>query len=279
MRERLRHAYSAQIADLDEREDLFERNWMHRSGIFLTRSLVQASRAVVVNSRFAEQLLRLDQGPDGVQRPIIRVPFAARTPPADVYGVQRDTDPPLVVSAGAVDWIKGPDRIIEAFARIADRTPARLVFLGVVVPPQYEGELQALADRLGVGDRVEFTGRSTEDDWWTYLRRATVAVQLRRLTNGETSAAVADALAVGTPVVTNVVNAGLDYPASVLVGLGTLREGEMEDALLRLLTDEDVWRRQSEAGLAHARSVPFDRLADVLLDGLDALISGPMDAA
>jgi hypothetical protein len=76
-----------------------------------------------------------------------------------------------------------------------------------------------------------------------------------------------------------VVNARLDYPPGVLVGLGTLREGEMEDALLRLLADGDAWRRQSEAGLAHARSVPFDRLADVLLDGLDALISGRMDAA
>jgi glycosyltransferase involved in cell wall biosynthesis len=274
MRERLRRTYAAQIADLDDREDLFERNWMHRSGIFLTRSLVQASRAVVVNSRFAEELCRLDQGPDGVQRPIIRLPFAAPVPPAHIHAVRRESDPPLIVSAGSVDWIKGPDRLIEAFARIADRTPARLVFVGIVVPPQYQRELQATADAHGIGDRIEFTGRSDEDDWWTHLRRATVAVQLRRLTNGETSGAVADAQAVGTPVITNLVNARIDYPEGSLVALDTLRDGGLEEALLRLLTDGDAWRRQSDAGLAHARSVPFDRLAHQLLDGLDALISG-----
>jgi glycosyltransferase involved in cell wall biosynthesis len=279
MRERLRDTYGAQIPDLDEVEDLFERAWMHRNGVFLSRSLVQASRAVIVNSRFAEQLYRLDQGPDGVQRPLIRLPFAAPVPPAHIHALQRDTGPPLIVSAGSVDWIKGSDRLIEAFARIADRTSARLVLVGVVVPPQYQVELQALADRLGVGDRVEFTGRSDEEHWWEYLRRATVAVQLRRLTNGETSGAVADAQAVGTPVITNLVNARIDYPEGALVALDSLAEDELEGALLRLLSDRDAWERQSAAGLAHARSVPFDRLALQLLERLDALLSGRMEGA
>jgi len=279
MRDTLRDTYAGQIADLEDREDLFERSWMHRSGVFLTRSLVRASRAVIVNSRFAEQLCRLDQGPDGVQRPLIRLPFAAPVPPAHVHGLQRDSDPPLIVSAGSVDWIKGSDRLIEAFARIADRTPARLVFVGVVVPPQYQAELQALADRLGVGSRIDFTGRSDEDDWWTYLRRATVAVQLRRLTNGETSGAVADAQAVGTPVITNLANARIDYPEGALAVVDTLGEGELEEALLRLLTDREAWTAQSAAGLAHARSVPFDRLAQRLVERLDALLSGRLEAA
>lgn len=279
MRDRLRETYGAQIDDLEERLDLFQRDWLHRSGVFLTRELVRASRAVIVNSRFAEQLYRLDQGPGGVQRPLIRLRFAAPVPPAHVHGLQRDSHPPLIVSAGSVDWIKGSDRLIEAFARIADRTDARLVFVGVVVPPQYEPELRGLAVRLGVADRVSFTGRSDEEDWWTHLRRATVAVQLRRLTNGETSGAVADAMAVGTPVITNLVNARVDYPEGAVVALDTLQEGALEDALLRLLNDREAWLRQSTAGLAHARAVPFDRLATMLLERLDDLLSGRLDAA
>ncbi|HXA29261.1 MAG TPA: glycosyltransferase [Candidatus Angelobacter sp.] len=279
MRKLLRDTYGAQIPDLDNVEDLFERAWLHHNGVFLSRSLVRASRAVIVNSRFAEQLYRLDQGPDGVQRPLIRLPFAAPVPPAHIHALQRDTSPPLIVSAGSVDWIKGSDRLIEAFARIANRTPAQLVFVGVVVPPQYQAELQALADRLGVGDRVSFTGRSDEEDWWEYLRRATVAVQLRRLTNGETSGAVADAQAVGTPVITNLVNARIDYPEGALVALDSLAEGELEGALLRLVSDRAVWQRQSAAGLAHARSAPFDRLASLLLERLDALLSGRLESA
>jgi glycosyltransferase involved in cell wall biosynthesis len=279
MRDKLRDTYGAQIADLEDRVDLFQRDWMHRSGVFLTRELVRASRAVIVNSRFAEQLYRLDQGPSGVQRPLIRLPFAAPVPPAHIAGMQRDSDPPMIVSAGSVDWIKGSDRLIEAFARIADRTPARLVLVGIVVPPQYEAELRALASRLGVAERVEFTGRSDEEEWWTHLRRATVAVQLRRLTNGETSGAVADAMAVGTPVITNLANARIDYPEGAVVALDTLREGELEAALLRLLADREAWRRQSAAGLAHARSMPFDRLASLLLERLDDLLSGRLETS
>jgi glycosyltransferase involved in cell wall biosynthesis len=276
MRERLRENYAPRLRGLDGIEDLFSRDWQHSRGIFLSRSLVQTSRAVLVNSAFAEQLCRLDQGPDSASPPIVRLPFGIHATPRDDLP-RRDTDPPVIISAGSVDPIKAPERIIDALAAIAERTPARLVFLGYA-PTVYRGVLEQRAASLGVGERVSFTGATDEAAWWQWLARGTVAVQLRRLTNGETSAATGDAQSSGMPVVTNVVNAALDYPPGTVVAVDERRPGELEGVLLRLLSDRAEWERHSRAALDHARASSFGHVADVLLSRLDDLLSGRLVA-
>ena len=271
MRERLSEDY-ARLHDLHFVEAVFDREWQHSTGIFLSRSLVRASRAVLVNSAFAERLVRLDQGPDSEPPPIVRLPFAAPRRPAGEMPARVD-DPPVIVSMGAVDSIKSPERIIDALGAIAGRTPARLVFVGHV-HPVYRTELEQRAAERGVAARVSFTGPADEAAWWNWLARARIAVQLRRLTNGETSAAIADAQSSGTPAVTDVVNARLDYPAGTVSVVDSARAGELEAALLQLLTDTSAWRRSSAAGLAYAQENTAERVADVLLQRLDELLSG-----
>ncbi len=272
MREQLRDAYGPRLRELDRVEDLFSREWQHRRGIFLSRSLVQASRAVIVNSAFAEQLCRLDQGPDARIPPIIRL-LHAFTPPPYQDLPPRDTDPPVIVSAGSVDPIKAPERLIDALAAIAGRTPARLVFVGYA-PVVYRGVLERRAADAGIGDRVSFTGAADAATWWHWLARATIAVQLRRLTNGETSGATVDAQSSGTPVITNFVNSALDYPEGTVVSVDDRRPGELEAAMLRLLDDRAEWRRISETALAHARANSHAHVAGLLLQRLDDLLSG-----
>lgn len=270
MRERLRENYGARLRELDGVEDLFSREWQHSRGIFLSRALVRASRAVIVNSAFAEQLCRLDQGADSEPPPIIQLTHAATPPPFDDLPA-RDSDPPVIVSAGSVDPIKAPERLIDALAAIAGRTPARLVFLGYA-PTVYRGVLERRAADAGVGERVSFTGAADAATWWHWLARATIAVQLRRLTNGETSGATVDAQSSGTPVITNFVNAGLDYPEGTTVSVDDTRPGELEAAMLRLLSDGDEWARQSRAALEHAQANSHRDVADRLLAHLEALL-------
>jgi glycosyltransferase involved in cell wall biosynthesis len=142
--------------------------------------------------------------------------------------------------------------------------------VGPCWPPHIE-ELRRLARRVGVDDLLEVTGGVDDAGWWTWLRRASVAVQLRRITNGETSAAVADAQAVGTPVVTNMVNARLDQPAQAVLAIDArLIPQELDDALVGLLTDAVMWRAHSEAARAHAAASSFGRVVDALLAHVDA---------
>lgn len=61
-------------------------------------------------------------------------------------------DPDLVVSAGRLERYKGHHRVIEALPHLLESRPgARVEILG---SGPYEAELLALADRLGVADRV-----------------------------------------------------------------------------------------------------------------------------
>jgi glycosyltransferase involved in cell wall biosynthesis len=63
--------------------------------------------------------------------------------------------PPLFATAGRLERYKGHHLVIEAFPELLAREPeARLLVIG---KGPYQSELRALAERLGIADRVEFT--------------------------------------------------------------------------------------------------------------------------
>ncbi len=62
--------------------------------------------------------------------------------------------PPYVLFLGRINWKKGLDRLLAAFARVDD---ARLVIAGND-DDQYRPALEARAQQLGLADRVTFTG-------------------------------------------------------------------------------------------------------------------------
>src|SRR5262249_4524492 len=144
-----------------------------------------------------------------------RLEHAVAVPPEET-DVERAWDPPLVATFGNVDWIKAPDRLLQAVAAIAPVTGARLAIVGTLANVGREA-LEEQARALGIADRVVLHGAVEEGEWWRLLRRATVAVQLRRLTNGEASGAIAAAQAVGTPVITNMRGAAGEHADGAVV--------------------------------------------------------------
>lgn len=109
------------------------------------------------------------------------------------------TDPDLVVSVGRLERYKGHHRAIEALPHLLRTRPgARLEILG---SGPYEAELRALAERLGVADRVtiRFVPPPDRAAMAAALARAGVAVLLSDYEAHPV--AVMEALTVGTPVV------------------------------------------------------------------------------
>lgn len=100
---------------------------------------------------------------------------------------------PLLVQVGRLSVQKGQDRSLRALARLPDRT-ARLRLVGA---GPLEQELRDLADELGVGDRVEFTGT---DDPRPHLRAADVVLLPSRWEG--MSLALIEAMSVGAAVIT-----------------------------------------------------------------------------
>lgn len=254
--------------------DPFSAEAQARLGVGLTREWVAHADAVIVNSAFAARLLALDQAAGTGLPPVLQVPFAVPAPPPPAAPEQ----PPLVLSLGIVDPVKAPDLMLEALALVRRRVPARLALVGPVADA-YRDELLGLAARLGVGDAVEVTGPVEEAQYWAWATRASVAVQLRRRTNGESSAAVADCLAAGLPVITTALGAALELPAAAvrLVGVEATA-ADLAEAVLELVEDGDARRGRVAAARAHAAATGFDAVAERLLEAIPRL-TAPLRAA
>lgn len=76
-----------------------------------------------------------------------------------------DSETPIVMGCGVVHWRKQPEVFVRAAARLGKK--ARFVWIG---DGEDTREMRALAERLGVSDRVEFLGY--RDDYRSLLRCA-----------------------------------------------------------------------------------------------------------
>ena len=166
---------------------------------------------------------------------------------------------PVVVAFGIVSMAKRPDLLLDAAALAG----CKVTFVGPC-PPFL---VQVIGDRaraLGITDDVTVAGAVDETGWREWLDRATLAVQLRDATSGETSAAVLECLAAGVPVVTNLATAA-EYGEGTVAFLPCVDAASVAERLRDLLDHPDPRNELSEAGMAFARAHPFSRLADALL--------------
>jgi glycosyltransferase involved in cell wall biosynthesis len=181
----------------------------------------------------------------------------------------------LVVSIGRLSEEKGQDRLLEAFARVADGRPGwRLVVAGE--GPE-RGALEALRDRLGLQTRAELPG--LVQDVGALLARAELYVLPSR--REVFPMALCEAMAAGLPVVAmeyrpgvrEIVHDGVD---------GIVVPGEdaaaLAAAMARLMDDEDERRRLGSRAVEVVERYGVDRvlsLWDELLRELAPAAPGP----
>ena len=271
--EQLREMYGARVTE--GAATGFNGEWVVRFALGSTRQWVGLARAVVVNSRLAERLLRLDQGPDASLPPIRRVPFAAQSFPNGLppYVAEDDDARPVVATFGIVDRIKGAQPLLEAMALVRKRIDARLVYVGPVLG-WFREEMEAAVADIGLQDAVEFTDRVGDDEYNGWLARAACAVQLRMGTNGEMSLAVSECLSAGVPVITNMMGVGSEYEEGALARLAPdASVEEIADQIMRLLTDPQARAQQAEAAAVHLSNHTYGKVADGLIDVVCSLRS------
>ena len=122
---------------------------------------------------------------------------------------------------------------------------------------------------LALDASAVITGAVSDDEYESWLRRATVAVQLRASTNGESSAAVADCLAAGLPTVVTRLGAARELPdgATVKVAPDVSPEG-LAAEIGGLLADGARREAMAQAAVAHAEAHGFDAAAAALAAAL-----------
>jgi len=86
---------------------------------------------------------------------------------------------PIVVYLGSLERARRLEFLLEVFAAVADsHADAKLYFVGGGDEPDDQPFLEREAERLGIGDRVVFTGFLPREEALRYVRAAAVCVAL-----------------------------------------------------------------------------------------------------
>lgn len=176
-----------------------------------------------------------------------------------------DPSSPHLVVARNLEYIYGNDIALKAFSKVLEVIPCARLSIAGSGPDLVR--LTALAEQLGVSDRVRFTGRLDRDEMAALYRQADVMLNPTRVDNMPNS--VLEAMASGLPVVATSVGGVpfiVEHEKTAL-----LVPADDEDALatetLRLLRDPDLRARLTRAGVASAREYRWSdvrtKLADV----------------
>ncbi|MCE2422257.1 MAG: glycosyltransferase family 4 protein [Gemmatimonadetes bacterium] len=179
--------------------------------------------------------------------------------PGPSDGPLAKTETPSILFLGRLKRYKGVDLLVRAVGRLAERgRPVRLLIAG---DGDYRGDLEALARRTGVGDRVRFLGFVGQQQKIDLLRRAWV----HALTSPKEGWGLSnlEAAACGTPSVAS------DSPGlreSVLHGqTGLLTpHGDvpaLADAIELLVTDHALRNRLGEGARTYAKTLTWDSSA------------------
>ncbi|RZL90839.1 MAG: hypothetical protein EOP73_29100, partial [Variovorax sp.] len=136
---------------------------------------------------------------------------------------------------------------------LADAPRCTLVFVGENDPGQYGAELAAAIRAAG---RVRITGFADAATYADWLAACDTAVQLRRASRGETSAAVLDCLLYGVPTMVNAHGAAAALDDGLVLKLPDLPDSAalttaVAQALGRLHADAALRARLSRRAAAH----------------------------
>lgn len=231
------------------------------------RAVIDDALGVIVHSEYSRKLAAHWYGKgtdnDWAVIPLLRIPSHAidRNLARQRLGLPDDTM--LVCSFGHL----GPNKLNIALFQ-AWRTSAlgqdprcHLVFVGENHDGDYGAQLSEAIHMSGLADRVRITGWVDIADYRHYLAAADIAVQLRTLSRGETSAAVLDCMNYGIATVVNANGSMADLPRdSVWTLPDDFEAHELIFALETLRFDASHRARLGESARSHILSLHGPRV-------------------
>lgn len=254
---KLAEMYPARYRDSVVAAHTIEPHEAHRFGIQMTREVASLASRRFCHSAYAAQTIYLDTGAQVehlFDMPVPEVDAAKLLGPAD-----------LVCVFGIVDPAKRASVLIEACTLVVDRR-VTLRFVGEC-DPAFQSELQDHADSAGLD--IEFTGYVSDAELLQHQLDATLAIQLRQHTNGESSGAVAELLAAQTPTIVTRIGAMAELPAEAVRFVEPEASAlDIAGAITGLLGDPHGTLRMQEAARRYAESHTYAAAARSLVEAL-----------
>ena len=172
--------------------------------------------------------------------------------------------PRFILFVGRLHPIKNLERLVEAFARACPRLPdtIHLVLTGAR-GGEYHRQLERLAERLGIADRVQFTGE-IKDELPLLFNLAEVFVLVSLYENF--GLVLLEAMASGTPVITSAIDDLEEVVGSAAVRVSPTDVDAISNALIDVLGSAELQNDLAARGLDQARQFSWERCARKTLD-------------
>jgi glycosyltransferase involved in cell wall biosynthesis len=216
-------------------------------------SVIQCAQGIIFHSEQSRQLARQWYG-ESISReakviPLLRVP----SEPVDKVLSRKQlgfgNEDFVICSFGHLGPTKLNHRLLECWlgSSLACDKHCHLVFVGESPGGDYDASLLQTIRASGVGDRLRITGFAAPEMFRQYLMAADLAVQLRTMWRGETSAAVMDCMNYGLPVIVNANGSMADLDRQAVWMLSDqFEDAQLVDALETLKQDFEMRRALGE---------------------------------
>lgn len=251
--------------------DQIAANYLARQAVLPMRALIGTVPSAVISPSRAT-LASVGRFRPGLRTVVIPHPIPMPPEPIPV----RDPVRRIGIVGRLAPW-KGQDVFLKAFAAAVPDGEVRAVVVGSATfgEEDYAGELRALAARLGVADRVDFTGFRA--DVLAEFQQLDLLVHASVLTE-PFGTVVFEAMAAGLPVIAARSGGVAEYIAHGRDGL-LHTPGDSDDlaAKMRLaLDDRDLRTRLAVAGRELTHAFAPDRIAARWIEVYSELVGRPM---
>jgi glycosyltransferase involved in cell wall biosynthesis len=261
MRQKLYEMYGDRMRPGDLRRAPQDRGVQDRFGIYMSQEVQAHAEKLLVHSRYAADVLRMDRTPGTASAETVVV--GRGIPEAEIRGNGRGTAAPTVVSLAGGEHPEAIDLLLHGFAAIAAERPgARLVLLGRLEEGP-RSRLEETASNLGLGEAVSPLGQVEGDEYLHTLASADVAVELRTSSDGEASESVCDCLAARVPTVVSSVGWLAEVPEPAVLHVPReLSPGELADTVGRVIDDPELRERIQAFQDSYAAANSYERTAE-----------------
>ncbi|PJJ96368.1 glycosyl transferase family 1 [Lysobacteraceae bacterium NML91-0213] len=236
--------------------------------------LVSSAIGVIVHSQYARELLKKWYR---FEDDVSVIPSLKEVRAQDLKASARASlglpdDAFVVCTFGFLDVSKMNHFLVDAWANssLAGDKTCHLVFVGENHGGDYGKRLVREIDSLRAGGRVRITGFVDGAGYRQYLQAADIAVQMRTMSRGETSAAVLDCLSHGIPLIVNANGSFAETPSEGAIILeDRLRREDLCEALERLRGDPRLRESLARGGraaiaAAHSPKMCAERYSDAI---------------